>query len=274
MSEAPKRGNPLLLALTLAALGGSCLLAAYWLFGSSRDSAVPMRGIDLSHVRSLPQAAASPRPSMPAAAMPQPASPAPVAAPGLAGFSRRPAGAAGQTSAPSAPPSLRVEEQAFLARHGAELAAYETKLGRITDRYYRQYPVVRQVNQEFGAMPRYMAIKRRFDRDGDPFQFARDAIALPEVRAEISRRMADPQAWRAALGMIFDALREAPPPAVIYKEAQHFMTQDPGVQQYLGQVSGDIQKNIPNALAGMPPGADVSRLAAMAQSLAPSASSR
>jgi hypothetical protein len=52
-----------------------------------------------------------------------------------------------------------------------------------------------------------MEVKIRFDKNRDPYSFARDSLALPEVRAEISKRLKQPEVWTAALGMITSALK-------------------------------------------------------------------
>jgi hypothetical protein len=162
----------------------------------------------------------------------------------------------------------RRAEAAFLARHGAELANYERRLGRITSRYYKDYPVVRQVDKDFARMPRYMAVKDQYARSGDPFTFVRDAIALPEVRNEIAQKMADPAAWVAAIGMVSAALKDPPPPAV-YQAAQQFMTGDPAMTAYMSDFTQIATKNAPIIAQSIPPGTDLSALSKLANDVSP-----
>ncbi|MCX5788236.1 MAG: hypothetical protein NTX64_06990 [Elusimicrobia bacterium] len=131
------------------------------------------------------------------------------------------------------------------------------KLGLITRPYRLRNPVVREVSWAFGRLPRYMEVKDQFERDGDPFKFARGAIALPEVRAEISRRLSDPRAWMAALGMIHDAMMD-PPPKEIYNAALRFMG-TPEVHDQGADISSLIPLIRDIAPAALPAGAQDNR---------------
>ena len=160
-------------------------------------------------------------------------------------------------------------EREFLRTHGAEFRAYHLNLGRITRPYYLRHPVVRQVSRAFGRLPRYMEVKDQFERDGDPFKFARDAIALPEVRAEISRWLSDPRAWMASLGMIHDTMKD-PPPKDIYNAALKFMG-TPEVHNYLDEFSQDLNKNSDAMTKAVAQGADISSLIPLIRDIAPNA---
>ncbi len=180
------------------------------------------------------------------------------------------AAAAGGSGGSTTPAAQRAHELDFLAKHGRELAAYHANLNKIAMKYFNSNPVVRDVDKAFAGMSNYMAVKKRYDKGGDPFQFARDAIALPEVRAEIAKRMTDPAVWGAALGMITEALKQ-PPPAALYKEAQNFMTADDKVADYVVGFTGDVAKNVPALIKGIPPGADLSGMKKIITDVAPSA---
>lgn len=266
----PAKRSSLSVALLMAgALAASCAFGAYYFWKNSQGSgALSTAGFDLSHV----DPTKPPPVSAPAAA--QAASPLPIA--GMSGWS--PAGsppqraldqAAAQAGA-SAPPSVLNQEQAFLAQHGAEVRRYENRvLAPITSRYYRQYAVVRQVDHDFGAMPRYMQVKQQYDHDGNPFEFARNALALPEVRAEIAQRMTDPQVWKVAFGMINEALNSPPPPAV-YDAAKTFMTQEPQVADYMShEFMQNAMKNQGALIQSIGPDTDMSNITKLAHDVAP-----
>ena len=190
---------------------------------------------------------------------------APASAPDVPAASTAPARASGIDAPLSS--DERQHEKEFLAAHGAELARYHEKLRRITNRYYKKYPVVRDVDKTFAGMSRYMELKRRYDRDGAPLEFLHGAIALPEVRAEISRRLTDLQAWKASLGMISDSLKDPPPP-VIYQEASRFMA-NPEITNYVSQFSGEVTKNLPTAAAAMTPDMNMTPILKVVQDVSP-----
>jgi hypothetical protein len=161
---------------------------------------------------------------------------------------------------------------AFLMRHGDELVRYHQRLGTIAVRYYKNSPAVRRVDHDFTRMPRYMEVKRQYEQNGNPFEFVRGAISLPEVRTEISQRMSDPGAWAAAISMVNDALKYPPPPA-LYKEAQQFMTQDPGMSGYLPEFTKNVTQNMPIMAQSIPPGTNVVALQKVVGDVSPGSAS-
>jgi hypothetical protein len=163
----------------------------------------------------------------------------------------------------------RRREAEFLARHGGEVLRYQLRLSRITSRYFQASPAVRRVDHDFTRMSRYMAVRNRYIQNGDPFEFVRDSLALPEVRAEIAQRMTEPSVWAAAIGMVNDALKDPPPPAV-YKQAQQFMTQDPVMTGYLPEFTQNLTKDMPIMAQSIPPGTDVNALKKVAGDVSPS----
>lgn len=165
----------------------------------------------------------------------------------------------------------RMQEKQFLSQHNTELVRYESKLNRITTRYYRQDPVVREVDRAFGAMPRYMEVKRRHERDGDVFQFVRESLSLPEVRQEIKNRMQDPRVWRASLGMIFDTMKESPPPPTIYGAAKDFMQKDAQAADYMNGFTNDVFTNMPTTSNILPPNTDMGVLMKIVKDVKPDA---
>lgn len=214
-------------------------------------------GFDISHVDAPKPVVVAPPPTPVEPPPPdfRTVSHDPLPSAGTSGSAVRPGSSAGSSSAPAADSPAREKEKAFLAAHGKELASYHAKLGAIAMQYYKTNPVVRDVDRAFAGMSRYMAVKRQFDRDRDPYKFARDAIALPEVRAEIARRVAQPAVWTAALGMISAAMKN-PPPASLYNEAKRFMTGDDKVAGYVSEFTGVVTQNVPALVKGIPPGMD------------------
>lgn len=276
---AEKRSGILPMFFMIAALAASCAVGGYYLYINSRGSSrMSDQGFDVAKVDAAPAAAPSAyKPNQPAASpmpiagMPafNPPPPAPTgAAPGtFTPGANQPAGDPGMSTSEA---KERARQKEFLAKHGAEISNYQNKvLGKITQKYYQNNPVVRDVDKAFGAMPRYMAIKNRYAKEKDPFAFARDAIALPEVRAEIAKRMADPAVWKAAIGMINEALRN-PPPKAIYDEAKHFMQKSDDIADYVAnEAMGNARKNMDAITGAMGPETDMTGLQKLASDISP-----
>jgi hypothetical protein len=248
--------NRKLIGLMAVSLAVSAAVGIYYYRLSQGRSEISVAGFDLAQVeqRRIVVASGSAAPFVPAS------SPAPLLGvmPDVRPLTAAAKAAAGARRAGSAAPEKatleanRLREKEFLAQHGAELMHYELGLGRVTGRYYQTSPVVRSVDAAFGRMDRYMAVKRKYEEDGNPYEFARASIALPEVRAEISRRLADPEVWKVSVMMISDALNNPPPPAV-YKEARDFLLEDPQMSDYLKQFTDEAGRNLPPNLAVAPP---------------------
>lgn len=241
-------------------IGGGAVLAALFLgfwAGQKGPEHVSSSGFDLSTV------SPSARPAVTGTREEIRSSPAPVVggvaeAPAV-GVVGRPTPSASQASgepaqSPAAAPRPegREREQAFLARHGAALKTYHARMAGIALRYRKTHKVVAEVDMAFAAMPRYMEVKKRFDRQRDPYAFARDALALPEVRAEVSKRLKDPAVWSAALGMITATLKEAPPPKAFYDEALSFMSGDAAVAEHVSRFTEEAAKQAPAMAAALP----------------------
>jgi hypothetical protein len=134
-------------------------------------------------------------------------------------------------------------EKQFLARNDGAVLAYQQRLNEIGMRYYKKYPVVRQVDSDFASLPRYMAVMRRYQADRDAYQWARDTAALPEVRDTIKKYLARPEAWGVAADMALDALKQRPPPA-LYQEVARVVTEEPAVRELVKNVEADVQPNL------------------------------
>lgn len=254
----------------LALAGGAVLVALFLGFlaggGPSGHEAVSSSGFDLSSV------APSARPSAPAEREPARYSPQPVvgdvAESPAVGIIGRPTPSASEPGAPapaapraaSSPADNRAHEARFLAEHRAELKAYHARMTDIALRWRKSHKVVADVDMAFAAMPRYMEVKKRFDRSGDPFSFARDALALPEVRAEVSKRLAEPAVWAAALGMVNETLKSAPPPKALYAEALDFLGREPEVAKHVEGFTDQATKQAPLIAQALPKDADLGAL--------------
>lgn len=202
------------------------------------------------------------------------ASPAPVVgeladAPPVGLQGRPAASASGAGAPPAAGParptkaeSERGHEAAFLAAHRAEIKRYHGRLTDIALKYRRSHKAVREVDEAFARMPRYMEVKRAFDRSGDPFAFARGALALPEVREEISKRLAQPEVWSAALAMINETVKKAPPPKALYTEVLGFLTRE-GVAEHVEKFTEQAAGQAPLIARSLPPDADMAGLQKM-----------
>ncbi len=250
-----------------AVLLASVAVGLYTMLSGRGHDEVSDAGFDLSSIAARPPAAAVPAVSE----EPVPrSSPAPVVG-GLASdpavtIGGRPAGSAssGAPASSAAPRAAekdpRAKEADFLARHGAELKRYHERIGRVAERYRRTHPIVREVDMAFLGMPRYMEVKIRFDKNRDPYSFARDSLALPEVRAEISKRLKQPEVWTAALGMITSALKESPPPKHLYDEGLAFLGREQAVADHVMKFTEEAAAQAPVIATALPQGADLAPL--------------
>jgi hypothetical protein len=269
-------GTYLMAFMMFSVLIAACVVGAYFFYmGGKEAPKFTVSGFDLEDVKPVQAVDPNYTPTQRTAA----ASPQPIA--GLPGVVAE-GTVAPDPAKPAAPktgdsPSSRISEaqakreQEWLQRNGTVLRAAHSKLHVIAAKYYKSHPVVRDVDASFAKMPRYMAIKARFDKDGNPYNFARDSIALPEVRAEITRRMADPNAWKAAFAMINEGLKTNPPKGV-YDEAKRFLREESDVTDYLAtQFQPNLTKNstaASEAMKTMKP-SDMQGLMTMAKDVSP-----
>ena len=277
--QVPRRGSGLQAFLMIAALAASFAVGGYyWYMGSHGTTRLAETGFDVARVESPAPvsnytAPAAPKSSpMPIAGLPGMQTAGAAAPAEQAGqFQRGGGGAAAQPAEPGGPSAAdRAREKEFLAKHGAELKAYEGRvLNPIAQKWFRNNATVRRVDAEFARLPRYMALKRQVDKDHDPYAFARGAIALPEVRAEITKCLSDPEVWKAAFGMINEALK-SPPPKAIYDEAKRFMQHTEGVTDYMAnEFVPAAQKNQSAIMGALGPETDISGLQRLAQDIGP-----
>ncbi|MBI3298451.1 MAG: hypothetical protein HYZ75_09830 [Elusimicrobia bacterium] len=118
------------------------------------------------------------------------------------------------------------------------------RLTKITGRYRKSEPKVKEVDLAFGKLPRYMAVRKKYLEDHDAYAFAHDAIKLPEVRKTIVKYAMDPKIWKVTLKMVTEGLRQKPPKP-LYDEMKRFFTEDKEVRGF----AADLSKEIAPALA-------------------------
>ncbi len=255
--------------LTAGTLAAGCLVGVYYYWrGQNAPPTYSTAGFDVSQVESQPEAAPTYAPPPPRQV--PASSPAPILGAGFSVSSNNRA-AAPKFVKNAPPPEQLKAEQEWLKRYGGMLYGYNRGLRTITRRHYQSSPVVREVDKAFGAMPRYMAVRDRYMKEGNPFAFARDSLALPEVRSEIAKRMTDPRVWKESVTMILETLRSDPPPAVLYQEMKRFMTKDPTMVDYLPEFTGQVTRNVGTAMQGIPQGADLGPLQKVMHDVAPPA---
>jgi hypothetical protein len=239
-------------------------------------------GFDVAHVEAAAPAAGSSY--VPAAPK---ASPMPIA--GMPGMSTTPqaekndsAGSFQRGAAPqqaAAPASSggdvsdaeRKHEKEFLAKYGATLSAYQNRVtNQIANRYYRNNATVRRVDLEFSKMANYMAVRKQYDKDHDPFSFARNALALPEVRQQIAKMAGDVNVWKAAFGMISETMK-SPPPKELYAEAKRFMGQEQVTDYMANEFMPLARKNTTVIQGAIDEKTDMGALQKLATDVMPSA---
>lgn len=168
-------------------------------------------------------------------------------------------------AAPAAPSGNRAREKAFLAQHDGEIRKCQDRLREIGMRYHAKSALVRQIDAEFAGMDRYMALKKRYEADRDAYAWARDAIALPEVRQTIRKYVTKPEAWSVFSDIMIEALKE-PPPKAVYDEMRNFVKQDPSVTDYASELTQAIGENS-QAVFGALSGKDSKALSELAMDL-------
>ncbi len=234
------------LAALLAGVTFAMLVAAYFMMGRAETSAVH---VNAGHnFKTAPGPAQTSLPSLSRQEQPESAADSLGFIINKAPFPQVAGNGPAGTGAVSA--EERNREKQFLAQYNGTLKQYQTKLTTICMRYREKYPIVRQVDEDFGGLSRYMAIRRRYDADRDPYQWARDTASLPEVRTMIRKYLSKPEAWSVAMDMMLDALKQ-PPPLPVYKEVQRIMLTDSAMLDITNKVADDVKPNLPTAVTAM-----------------------
>ena len=254
----PSRSSWLVALLVLLALGGSAVgVLLYQASQSKEKPAVDKSGFDLAE-----------GPRAPALAGAGTAQPAAAGSDRMSVSIGRMPGT--QPGGPAVSDEERQRELEFIRRYGGIIKEYQERLEKITDKYRERYAVVKEVDLEFGKLPRYMAIRARYEEDRDGYQFARDVVALPEVRKLIVRYLANAEAWKASLGMISEAIRE-PPPKPVLDEMKRFFTHDKSMTSYVTEFGQEAATKVPLMAQNIPPNTDMQEIGRLAQEIAPKA---
>ncbi|PIP84371.1 MAG: hypothetical protein CO113_18175 [Elusimicrobia bacterium CG_4_9_14_3_um_filter_62_55] len=196
------------------------------------------------------------------------------AGPGLAGFvpeqdkAFAKGGAPGASgSAPGDEKAARLKEEEFIKKWDKHIQAELNRYGKISSRYRKSDPIVKEVDLAFGKLPRYMALRAQYAKDRNAFAFVRNAIKLPEVRGVVRKYALKPETWRAAIGMSNEALQKKPPQP-IYDQAVHFMTHDKTMTKFVTDTTTWLAPQMGNVMMnGIPPGTDLSALEVVASDI-------
>ncbi|MDD5657647.1 MAG: hypothetical protein PHF00_10395 [Elusimicrobia bacterium] len=167
-------------------------------------------------------------------------------------------------AAPAAAPESD-RERRFIAKYDGLIRKYQQRLHTIVMRYQKKHPVCKEVDATFASMDRYMAIKKRYESDRNFYRWARDTAALPEVRAAVSKYLRRPEAWKVAVDMSMEAVKE-PLPAPIYQEFVHGLATDPAMLDFSEFLAGGIRNNLGVAIPALV-GKDITALQPMMRDL-------
>ncbi|MEK7747450.1 MAG: hypothetical protein AAB576_12365, partial [Elusimicrobiota bacterium] len=168
-------------------------------------------------------------------------------------------------------PAAKAERE-FLRKHDATMQAYQERvLKPLSDKYYKKYPIVRQVDAAFSRIEKLMGLRRRYEKDRNAYAWARDVASIPEVQKTALKFAAKPEVWKVGIEMSMEALRN-PPPKPIQDEMKRFITSDEKMTEFVGNFS---QSLIPYAgrmvSQSVPAGTDLTQLKDLAGSLVPGA---
>lgn len=181
-----------------------------------------------------------------------------------AGRSGRYASAAGGRYASRGASSAR--EREFIRRHDKEIKKYQAYLRRLGQRARAKYPAVRAMDSDFARMDRYMALKRQYDRDRDPYKWMRGVMALPEVRRAIVHYSRDPEVTRALAEVAMEALSH-PPSSAVFNEIMSFICA-PEQSGYMTSLSNEVMGGATaGIMAGFQEGQDMTSLVGLGEQI-------
>ncbi|MFH2203220.1 MAG: hypothetical protein ABIJ96_08920 [Elusimicrobiota bacterium] len=166
-----------------------------------------------------------------------------------------------------APMSKREQEQEFIRKYDHLIRKEQSRLGAIGQEYRKKYAIVREVDLEFGKLPRYMNANAEYAKDRDAYKWARTVIGLPEVRRTISKHAKNPKVWKVAVEMCMDALKK-PPPKAVHDEMVRFMTTDGKMTDYVQGFTKEVIPNMANMVKqAAPQGADLGKLSSIGSAI-------
>ncbi|MBI5244169.1 MAG: hypothetical protein HY922_10925 [Elusimicrobia bacterium] len=190
--------------------------------------------------------------------------------PGLGGFVQEASTLFVKPKAGQGPGSSKAEQD-FVKKYGPAVRKYqEGYLYPLAQKYYKQYPIVREVDAAFAKLDRYMAASRQYAQDRDMYKWARSVIALPDVRKTAMKYALRPETWKVAIQMSLEALKN-PPPKPVYAEMQRFITADKDMADFIGQFAMELIPHMSRMLAQamIPAGTDLRPLQNLVSSVAP-----
>ncbi|MFA6029416.1 MAG: hypothetical protein WC969_06165 [Elusimicrobiota bacterium] len=206
------------------------------------------------------------------APMPSPKDAAPAApgGPGLSGFVPESDPLFTAKGGAKGPQTTSQREQDFLKKNDAALRDYQNRvLGPLAARYFKKSAVVREVDAAFGKLGRYMDACAQYQKDRDPYKWARSVAGMPEVRQTVVKYALRPDVWKVAVGMSMEAMK-SPPPKAINDEFTRFLSSDKAVGSALSEVTQQIMPNMTALMKqGIPPGLDISPLTKLTGAIVP-----
>lgn len=185
------------------------------------------------------------------------------------GAARQQSGAQAADSSASANDGIstgqRAHEQKFLREHGTEISKYQGYLASLGKKYTNQE--VAKMNAEFAANGRVMALKEQYQKDKNPYRWARGMIALPEVRNALVHYSANPKVLGSMSKVTLEALKNPPSPA-LYRETVRFLSKDSQMSTYMKELTGSLGETIPKTLPkALPGGTDTTPLENLGQQI-------
>lgn len=145
-------------------------------------------------------------------------------------------------------------QKAFLSKNMGIIERERVKFAMLCKRYYKEQPIVREVNKYFGRqnMPRFMAVYDQALKDKNLYKYGRDALALPEVRTGIKKYLTNPDSLKVGLMMLADVMSTKPSKSLT-DETFRFMAADEQVSAYMAkEFWPTVIPRLPSALIGAP----------------------
>lgn len=273
-TEQEKRGASPFLLIVLPLLGAG----AYFGYRVAFQSDDVQQGSEAYNAFNVPDAPASEE-RQPASEQTSPVAAGQAAArpqkggPGLAGFvpETSPLFTGKKGGKEAADPASKAEQE-FIRKYDAAVLGYQERvLKPLSDKYYKKYAIVRQVDSAFARLGRLMDLRRQYEKDRNAYKWARGVASLPEVRKTALQFASKPEVWKVGTEMALEALR-SPPPKPIQDEMKRFITSDDKMTEFVGDFS---QQLIPHAgrmvSQAIPAGTDLTQLKDLAASLVPGA---
>ena len=160
----------------------------------------------------------------------------------------------------SADAAQRETELAFMRKYDPIIQGELKRLRGIGQKYYREYPIVKEVDRAFAKLPHYMALKRQYAKDRDFYKWSRATFNLPEFRQMVRKYSTNPEVWKVGVMASLEALKH-PPPKPVYNEILRVMTSDKDVKGPVGDFAQQILPDLGNMITkSIPPGMDLGPL--------------